>query len=130
MWPAVPFLFNYFSYIFFKMSLVNICSFPRIPKIIPASSLREVIKLSFARPGYFFLLCLTAPALKHLKLRNCLRRNSHLVLRNMDSWRVVIFHAIKTFSASGFSPTYFLITNCIRLSLLKCFFIHQNCTQI
>jgi hypothetical protein len=45
---------------------------------------------------------------------------------------VVIFHAIKSFSASGFSPSYFLITtDCIILSLLKCFFfIHQNCTQI
>jgi len=105
------------------MYLVNTCSFPRSPKIIPASSLREVIKLSSARPGNFFLLCLAAPVLKHFKLRDCLHPNRHLVLRHMDSRRVVILHAIKSFSASGFSPSYFLITtDCILLSLLKCSF--------
>jgi len=57
------------------MSLFNTRSFTRNPKIIPTSSLREVIKLSFARPGNFFLLCLIAPVLKHLKLSNCLRQN-------------------------------------------------------
>lgn len=57
------------------MSLVNNRSFSWSPKIIPATSLREVIKLPFARPEDFFLLCLIAPVLKHFKLRNCLRRN-------------------------------------------------------